>query len=428
MTESLLKMPRLGETMEEGKVVGWLVEAGQEFRRGDPLIEIETDKTIAEFPALGDGRLIEFLVDNGGMVDVDAPIARIDIGTGPDWTRQGEEEVQPRQERAPTIDTVPVPAEEEPRREMAGKGGRKPRATPVARRLAEQHGVNLQTLRGSGRRSRIEKQDVLNSVSSPSAGRGDFSYVDLPTGRYAYADRGTGDLAPILLLHGFAGDHTTWSGVAAALQRAGRRVIIPDLPAHGSTSAEAADTEDLSVDLPRLLEKIVPGAHVHVVAHSMGAIAAVELAQSAPNVVERITLLSPAGIGPEIDVGFIRGMAGASTAGEVSHLLRRLSFNATSLSAAALSELASRLSKGRLAELADCLASVSGQRIDILPDLAGLSELVPVRVLVGLQDKIIPWSQVTSLPHRVAVHFLPRSGHMPQWDQTKDVVDIILES
>ena len=86
MSERILRMPRLGETMEEGKVVGWLVAPGDSFRRGDPILEIETDKTIAEFPALGDGRLDEILASAGDTLEVGAPIARIDIGDGPDWT------------------------------------------------------------------------------------------------------------------------------------------------------------------------------------------------------------------------------------------------------------------------------------------------------------------------------------------------------
>ncbi|WKL33089.1 biotin/lipoyl-containing protein [Sinorhizobium meliloti] len=56
--------------MEEGKIVGWLIKPGDSFSRGDPIIEIETDKTIAEFPALGDGRLKEVLVEIGDMIEV----------------------------------------------------------------------------------------------------------------------------------------------------------------------------------------------------------------------------------------------------------------------------------------------------------------------------------------------------------------------
>ena len=59
---TILTMPRLGETMEDGVVSAWLVQPGQSFKRGDPLIEIETDKTAVEFPALGPGTLTETLV------------------------------------------------------------------------------------------------------------------------------------------------------------------------------------------------------------------------------------------------------------------------------------------------------------------------------------------------------------------------------
>ncbi len=91
MTERILKMPRLGETMEEGKIVGFLVNPGDSFKRGDSIIEIETDKTVAEFPALGDGTLHEWIGSVGDHVVVGAPLARIDIGVGPDWTDEGGE-------------------------------------------------------------------------------------------------------------------------------------------------------------------------------------------------------------------------------------------------------------------------------------------------------------------------------------------------
>lgn len=91
MTERILKMPRLGETMEEGKIVGFLVKPGDSFKRGDSIIEIETDKTVAEFPALGDGTLHEWIGSVGDHVVVGAPLARIGIGAGPDWTDEGGE-------------------------------------------------------------------------------------------------------------------------------------------------------------------------------------------------------------------------------------------------------------------------------------------------------------------------------------------------
>ncbi|MBN9065386.1 MAG: acetoin dehydrogenase dihydrolipoyllysine-residue acetyltransferase subunit, partial [Rhizobiales bacterium] len=55
-----------------------------------------------------------------------------------------------------------------------------------------------------------------------------------------------------------------------------------------------------------------------------------------------------------------------------------------------------------------------------------LAGVLPLKVVFGLEDRIIPWQQVTALPPAVAIHLLARSGHMPQWDQVRDVVDIVV--
>lgn len=78
----ILKMPRMGETMEEGRLTAWLVEPGQPFKRGDPILEVETDKTLVEYPALGNGILMKSLVDIGDRVNVGLPIAEIDMSDG----------------------------------------------------------------------------------------------------------------------------------------------------------------------------------------------------------------------------------------------------------------------------------------------------------------------------------------------------------
>ena len=75
MPAEILRMPRLGETMEEGRLVAWTKRPGETFARGEVLAEVETDKTVVELPALADGRLVRTLVDAGDDVAVDAPIA-----------------------------------------------------------------------------------------------------------------------------------------------------------------------------------------------------------------------------------------------------------------------------------------------------------------------------------------------------------------
>ena len=533
MTQRILKMPRLGETMDEGKVVGWLIAPGDSFKRGDSILEIETDKTIAEFPALGDGRLDEILVSIGDTVEVGIALARIEIGDGPDWTSEDGEEEQPAIEAAvastmePTIgslvetdlamprlgetmeegrvtkwlkapgdsfargeaileietdktiaefpaltqgrliailrgdgdmvtvgdaiarieiaahavsdtDAEPSVAASDRREETAvilprlaapNAEGRT-RATPLARRLARRHGLDITVLAGSGRRGRIEKSDVLAAVEGSVASANptvpaDVKFANLKRGRMAYLDTGPAAGLPVLLLHGFSGDRTTWASIVFGLKRAGRRVIVPDLPGHGLTAIIANGPTDLSADLPALLDAL--GIQkVDIVAHSLGAVAALGLASAASGRAGSISLIAPAGLGSEIDVHFIHGMANVRTPGEAAHLLRRLSVSNIDLSETALDALSESLSKGRLLTLAEAVAGASGQKVDTLSSIERLSATIPVRVLFGLEDRIIPWKQIVGLPPRVAVHILSRSGHMPQWDQTTDVLDILL--
>jgi pyruvate dehydrogenase E2 component (dihydrolipoamide acetyltransferase) len=409
--------------MEEGRIAKWLKAPGDSFARGEAIIEIETDKTIAEFPALTGGRLVAVLQGEGEMVAVGAPIARIEISAemaGDAATASSEPAATP---------AADVPAVHRATPAVAHASGRT-RATPLARRLARRNGLDIATLAGSGRRGRVEKADVMAAIGGqPSVAKpsvpADVKFAALRRGRMAYVDSGADGGLPVLLLHGFSGDRTTWASVVSGLKRSGRRVIAPDLPGHGLTEIEAADAGDLAADLVLFLD-MLGIAKVDVVAHSLGAVAAVDLASRASGRVASLSLIAPAGLGSEIDGHFIQGMAHAKTSGETAHLLRRLSVNRVDLSDAALQVLTASLSEGRLVALAEAIAGPSGQKVDSLPAIERLVAAMPVRVLFGTEDRIIPWKHILALPPRVAIHVLSRSGHMPQWDQTKDVLDIIL--
>jgi pimeloyl-ACP methyl ester carboxylesterase len=417
MMERALEMPRLGETMEEGRVVGWLIKPGDHFKRGDPILEIETDKTIAEFPALMDGRLIRILSNEGDMVTVGEPIALIEVA--------GDAPAAQKPMTAPQSTVAPAPP---PRSGDAQEARKTVRATPLARRLARSHGLDITEISGSGRRGRIEKNDVLAKVGGgggylPEASAG-VRYASLPRGRMAYLESGPASGSPILLLHGFSGDHTTWAALGSSLARAGHRVIAPDLPGHGATDISATSLSDLGADLLLLLDSLEVSA-TDVVAHSLGAVAAMQMASAAPVRVAALSLLAPAGLGSDIDSQFVSGMANAKVSGDIVHLLRRLAVGQVQISDGALQGLADELARGRLIALADAALGAAGQRADILPAVQKLSNELPVRVLFGLEDKIIPWTQVQNLPPQVSIHLLARSGHMPHWDQPGDVLKII---
>ncbi|KQQ79638.1 acetoin dehydrogenase dihydrolipoyllysine-residue acetyltransferase subunit [Aureimonas sp. Leaf324] len=414
-----LAMPRLGETMDEGKVVGWLVEAGARFKRGDAILEIETDKTIAEYPALFDGRLVEILVEPGTTLDVGAPLARVEVSAAsaklegfvadaPDPLDAAEEVVP-----APAAETAAESSAPRTQAPPARSGGLV-RATPVARRLAARRGLDLSTLSGTGRRGRIELRDVEAHATGPAtpARTGGAIASDRLPARGSQRSRA-------LLLHGFAGDRTTFSGLASALSRAGFETLALDLPGHGETTAEADGVAALSAPLSAFL-RAQDFAPSEIVAHSLGSLAAVALAESLPDL-RRLTLLAPAGLGLEIDAEFISGMAARPSTGALRHLLRRLTAQPAALSDAAVAALAASLGRGRLVALAADTFGPGGQRADIVEPLARLSRRVDVRVVFGLEDRIVPWTQVSALPAAVAIHLVAGAGHMPHWDRPAEV-------
>ncbi|WP_451979310.1 acetoin dehydrogenase dihydrolipoyllysine-residue acetyltransferase subunit [Azospirillum endophyticum] len=419
---SILAMPRLGETMEEGVIVGWLVGEGESYARGASILEIETDKTVAEVPALSDGRLLRILAQPGERIAVGTPIAEV------------EGEVEEEAATAPATKATAVPGAVPAAAAPVDSGADTPaperrsdgrlRATPTARRMARQRGVALETLHGSGRRGRIERVDVERAAGSNGPAPADLRWLDTPAGRLAYAQAGSS--GPVhLLVHGFAGDRTAWANLASGLARAGRRAVMPDLPGHGATAIEAADVDGLAAAVTALAESL-PGPLV-LVGHSLGAAAAVHAARRLGDRVARLVLLTPAGCGPKIGAEFVHGMAAAETTGEVSHLLRLLGPRGGQLSDAALAAVAREMGRGRLRTLARALATPDGrQRIDLLRPLAELAERIPVRAVFGLDDRIVSATDALNLPPRVAAHFLP-TGHMPQWDAPREVAALIDE-
>lgn len=406
MTMLTLTMPRLGETMDEGIVTNWLVAPGQAFKRGDPLVEIETDKTLVEFPALGDGIMLEPLVTPDTKVVVGEPIARITPANAADWTESSlPEETVAEPGHVATVAEVALPRAAAP--VFADREGPF-RATPLARRLARNAGLDLRSVAGTGRRNRIERSDVEAAIAG---------------GNSPKRSSGKPSDATILLIHGFAGDGRAWLRLASLLQRDGLTVHTPDLPGHGSSTVAASDMPSLVADMLGLTKSL--SGELHIVGHSLGGAIAAHLAAELGDRVGSLTLLAPAGIGRDIATPFVEGMANLQTVGELELLLPYLGAHGGKLSATALSDMARELARGRLKGLASALAGPLGQRISIHRTLASLAEDIPVRVVFGIDDKVIPASQAMGLPANVAVHYIANAGHMPQWDDTEAVAKLI---
>jgi len=407
MSFATLNMPRLGETMEQGEIVTWLVAVGEPFTRGQAILEVETDKTLVEYPALGGGVLVEMLAGAGDTVDVGTAIARVDLGGGTDWTLADTPDAPPDTPPDTPPDAVTVPADAV-RASLPPRQGTRLRATPVARRLARRAGIDLGTLTGTGRRGRIEATDVV--ATDPDA-------IRFAQG-FAYVDAGPKNGPPVLLIHGFAGDHTTFAQLANGLRRAGARVVACDLPGHGATQVEATTTGALSDGLAAFARAVFGDAPLHLVTHSLGVLPGLNAGFNLASA----SLIAPVGLSGDNDAAFLTGMASPESAAEVAALLARLSDPPPPLSDHAIKAIYSELARGRLGQLAHSLMS---DPPDIRPALARLARDIPLRLLLGRADRIARAPDLTGLPPEIAVHTFADTGHMPHWEHPRAVLNIL---
>ena len=182
-----LKMPALSPTMEEGTLAKWLVKEGDEVKSGDILAEIETDKATMEFEAVDEGKIAKILVPEGtDGVKVGAPIAilaaegedvsaaapKADTPAEPPKaaaTPAPKADATPKADAAPAQAPVETPsAQAQPAQAPRAEGDRV-KASPLARRLAQAHNVDLSGLQGTGPGGRIVRADINAAVGKAPA-------------------------------------------------------------------------------------------------------------------------------------------------------------------------------------------------------------------------------------------------------------------
>ena len=160
-SRKLVAMPVLGESVTEGTVTRWLKAVGDTVEVDEPLVEVSTDKVDTEIPSPVAGTVLEIVVAQDETVAVGAALAAVgdrETGSAPAAANQSDHEVQPRQSAA---------HEREPVSDSAEDHSGAPYVTPLVRRLAVEHGIDLSTVQGTGVGGRIRKQDVLAAVKAP---------------------------------------------------------------------------------------------------------------------------------------------------------------------------------------------------------------------------------------------------------------------
>ena len=186
---TVVTMPRLSDTMEEGTVATWLKKVGDEVSEGDILAEIETDKATMEFESFQSGTLLHIGLDEGESAKVDALLAIIgpagtDVSGVAKNFKVGGSDTKPE----PKVETKAAPKEEkkeEPKKvesqsiTPASSDSGRIFVSPLAKKMAEEKGINLSQVKGSGENGRIVKRDIENfTPTQTSASVGKF----VPTG------------------------------------------------------------------------------------------------------------------------------------------------------------------------------------------------------------------------------------------------------
>ncbi len=173
----IIKMPRLSDTMEEGTVASWLKQVGDEVEEGDILAEIETDKATMEFESFYSGTLLYIGIKEGESSPVDAVLAIIGPkGTNVESILSGASSGGAKAPEAKTEKKAEAKAEEKSTSTsapVAASDGKRIFVSPLAKKIADEKGIDLSTVTGSGDHGRIVKKDIENyqptQKAAPSA-------------------------------------------------------------------------------------------------------------------------------------------------------------------------------------------------------------------------------------------------------------------
>ena len=458
-------LPRVDMDMATGKISKWLAEPGAMVAKGQPLFEIETDKAAMEIEAPAAGTLRTLVDASGEDIPVGSTVAWIcaegedmpsakktppaetasssaaPASAAPDAGRLEAEDrsfdsALPVDTRERTAPASQVPASPPPM-------GERPRATPLARRLAREQGLDLGSLTGSGPRGRIQAEDIGNArgpartappaAATPTPTRGEAApalqarSVDRAGGSLNIVQLRAGSGTPTLLVHGWGADANGWRPFLAG-QAPGRPVLALDLPGHGASRLGPVSRFDDLVDAieAALLEAALEP--VHVVAHSLGAAAMAAVAARHSLDLRSLLLLAPAGLGPSINAAFLGGFLAATSEASLTPWMHELVADPAAISGAFVrATLKARDGTALVAtqrRVAEAVFPDGTQAFSIRADLARLA--VPTRVVLGDADRIVPCGQARGLPGIIATHHFPNVGHMPQFE-VRDSVQLIAE-
>jgi pyruvate dehydrogenase E2 component (dihydrolipoamide acetyltransferase) len=361
-----ITMPRWGMTMTEGQLVKWLVQVGEPVTIGQEILEIETEKIANVLEATAAGTLRRQLVTEQSVAMVGNLLGVISNG-------QADEA---------DIDAF-----------VAAFADR--------------------------------QQSTGDAESSGPAARS----VEIDGGSINVLSMGDGAAVPAVFIHGFGGDLNSWlfnhPDIAAS-----RPAHALDLPAHGASSIPrtAMTVENLADAVLSALDRLGV-QRCHIVAHSLGAAMALLIARDHPSRVASLSLVSPVGLGPGINNQYIRDFLGAERRAQMSKALSTLFADPSQVRREMADDVLRFMRTDGVPAALRALAEDAfpdGRQRLTLREVIGTGK-VPVQIIWGEADRIIPSGHAAGLESSAKVHVLPGVGHMAYLEQAGRVNELLTQ-
>ena len=361
-------MPKWGLSMQLGKITAWAVTEGDEVKAGDDLADIETEKITGTLEASDAGTVRRLVARVGEDVPVSATIALL------------------------------APAD-----------------------------VSDEALDAAVQAARA----VIDAgVPEDAAGAAELHTADVGGRKISYAGAGEqGDV--VLRVHGYGGDRNSWLFLQEPLA-AKYQAYALDLPGHGTSAKDVGDGSlgVLADAVTGVLDALGAG-RAHLVGHSLGGAVVLAVAARDPGRVASVTLIAPSGFGAEINADYLRGFADAQTRRELKPVVGQLFADEGLVTRQLIDDL---LAYKRLDGVDDALHTLLGtlldgdtQRGDSAAALARLGGAVPVTVVWGGADRVIPAAQAGSVAG-AARRVIDGAGHMPHMERPAEVQAAIEET
>ncbi|MEN5299512.1 acetoin dehydrogenase dihydrolipoyllysine-residue acetyltransferase subunit [Brucella sp. TWI559] len=434
-------LPKVDMDMETGQISRWYAKDGDTVAKGQLLFEIETDKAAMEVDAPASGILADISAAEGTVVPVGQAVAWI-YAEGEERHAKSAPVAQETIVAAP-IETAIAPAalekvEPASSHDDQTAAANDVRATPLARRLAREAGIDLSSVQGSGPKGRVQKKDVEGNLSvakMPSAAvaakpasRNNAEPATAGQLNAVWLREGEAGRLPVVLIHGFAADLNSWRGLFAGVSL-GHPILALDLPGHGNSPRVVPESID---DIAASVEATLAALGVTsclLVGHSLGGAVATVTASRGVIDVRSLLLISSGGLGPQVNAAFINGLIGAKSEASIVPWLKLLVADESHLTKPFINATIAQAADAELRETQGAIGArffADGtQTFDVRSSIATLA--MPVRLIFGAQDRVIPVAHAHGLPGKVGVHIFAGCGHMPQIEERAAVLQIFKE-